>query len=55
MTPPPKPVVAPPRPDAKPLKKIRCTSCKAIIPIFTEERPLDIQCPSCGKRGRLLK
>jgi hypothetical protein len=52
IAPPPKPVVPP---EAKPLKKIRCTSCKAIIPIYTEQRPLDIQCPSCGKKGRLNK
>ena len=56
IVPAPKPVVAPPRPvEQKPLKKIRCTSCKAIIPIYTEQRLLDIQCPSCGKKGRLLK
>jgi hypothetical protein len=60
VRPPPVPVVIPPPkpvtpPEAKPLKKIRCTSCKAIIPIYTEQRPLDIQCPSCGKKGRLLK
>ncbi len=56
IAPPPKPVMAPLRPpEAKVLKKIRCTSCKAIIPIYTEQRPLDIQCPSCGKKGRLLK
>ena len=56
IAPPPKPVVTPPTPpEAKALKKIRCTSCKAIIPIYTEQRPLDIQCPSCQKKGRLLK
>ena len=37
----------------KPLARLRCKVCRTVIPIYTEERPLDIACPSCGKEGIL--
>ena len=40
-------------PDTKPLARLKCKVCSTIIPIYTEERPLDITCPSCGKEGIL--
>ena len=39
--------------ELKPLKRIKCTSCGAVIPIYTTERPLQIECTGCGKRGVL--
>ncbi|MEM3043281.1 MAG: hypothetical protein QXD84_07040 [Thermoplasmata archaeon] len=40
-------------PVDKPLLKVRCSSCKSIIPIYTRERPLRIKCTGCGKEGTL--
>jgi chromosome segregation ATPase len=37
----------------KPIARLRCKVCRTVIPIYTEERPLDIACPSCGKEGIL--
>ena len=37
----------------KPLKKIKCSACGAIIPIYTAERPLRVTCPLCGRQGTL--
>ena len=39
--------------DTTPLARLRCKVCETIIPIFTEERPLQIVCPNCGKGGVL--
>ncbi|MBN1391107.1 MAG: hypothetical protein JXA22_10750 [Candidatus Thermoplasmatota archaeon] len=32
---------------------IPCPACDTPIPITTNERPLKIKCPSCGKKGKL--
>lgn len=32
---------------------VPCPKCAAQIPITSEERPLKIKCPKCGKKGRL--
>ncbi|MGA1865977.1 MAG: hypothetical protein ACMUFK_00755 [Thermoplasmatota archaeon] len=32
---------------------IPCPACGTPIPITTDERPLKIKCPNCGKKGRL--
>jgi len=39
--------------DRKPLARLKCKACETVIPIFTEERPLEIMCPDCGKKGIL--
>jgi len=39
----------------KPLKKIKCSACGAIIPIYTAERPLRVTCPLCGRQGTLTR
>jgi hypothetical protein len=45
---------APPVQDARaPLKKIKCSACGAVIPIYTNERPLRVTCPLCGRQGTL--
>ncbi len=36
-----------------PLKKIKCSACGAVIPIYTNERPLRVTCPLCGRQGTL--
>jgi hypothetical protein len=41
--------------DKEPIKEIPCPRCKSKVPIYTEERPLDIECPNCGKKGTLKK
>jgi len=48
----PKPSVAPAQPGT-PLKKIKCSACGSIIPIYTNERPLRVTCPMCGRQGTL--
>jgi len=58
--PPEPPVVEekPPEPmreERKPLKKIRCSNCKTIIPIYTDKRPIKVTCPNCGRSGVLRK
>jgi len=37
----------------KPIKKIKCPKCKGKIPVFTNKRPITVECPQCGKRGTL--
>jgi len=37
----------------KPVGKVRCSACSEPIFIYTTERPLVVQCPKCGKKGRL--
>lgn len=32
---------------------VPCPKCKANIPVTSEERPLKIKCPECGKTGTL--
>jgi DNA-directed RNA polymerase subunit RPC12/RpoP len=51
------PPPAPPAPAAskEPLKLVKCTKCGETIPVFTEERPLELVCPRCGFKGMLRK
>jgi chromosome segregation ATPase len=37
----------------KPLARLRCRMCGTVIPIFTEDRPLKVVCPKCGKAGEI--
>ncbi len=37
----------------KPLARLRCKVCSTVIPIYTNDRPLEIECPGCGKGGIL--
>jgi hypothetical protein len=47
---------APPAPEpGRPLKKIKCSACGAIIPIYSAERPLRVTCPLCGRQGTLQR
>lgn len=39
--------------EMKPLGNVRCSNCKEIIPLYSEDRPLEIQCKNCGKKGVL--
>ena len=39
--------------DEKKKTIVKCAKCKHPIEIFTDERPLDIECPNCGTSGRL--
>ncbi len=32
---------------------VPCSKCNTQIPITSEKRPLRIQCPGCGKKGKL--
>lgn len=48
---PPKP--EDPGPEMKPLGKVRCGKCKEVIPLYSKDRPLEIRCTSCGKKGVL--
>jgi hypothetical protein len=32
---------------------VPCPGCSSQIPVTSEERPLRIECPSCGKKGKL--
>jgi hypothetical protein len=50
--PPPVPAAPPAQPGA-PLKKIKCSACGAVIPIYSSERPLRVTCPLCGRQGTL--
>lgn len=47
----------PPRADAlnAPAKFVKCTRCGELIPISTEERPIQLICPKCGFSGTLKK
>ena len=49
-----RPQAAPPEPG-KPLKKIKCSACGAIIPVYSAERPLRVTCPLCGRQGTLTR
>lgn len=49
-----RPKAAPPEPG-KPLKKIKCSACGAIIPVYSAERPLRVTCPLCGRQGTLTR
>jgi len=45
---------APPAPESRaPLKKIKCSACGNVIPIYTNERPLRVTCSLCGRQGTL--
>jgi ribosomal protein S27E len=37
----------------RPLAQVKCNGCSHVIPIFSNERPLKVQCPSCGKLGMI--
>jgi len=37
----------------KALARLRCKVCSTVIPIYTNDRPLEIECPGCGKGGIL--
>ncbi|MEM2899228.1 MAG: hypothetical protein QXT63_00395, partial [Thermoplasmata archaeon] len=37
----------------KPVGKVRCSACSEPIFVYTKERPIIVQCPKCGKKGRL--
>jgi len=39
--------------ERKVLARLKCKGCSTVIPIYTEERPLEIVCPYCGKHGIL--
>lgn len=39
--------------DPIPVGYIPCPNCDSPIPIMSEERPLKIKCPNCGKKGKL--
>jgi molecular chaperone DnaK len=43
--------------EKPPVKKIKCPdkSCDGEIKISSSKRPLDIECPECGKKGTLKK
>jgi len=50
----PAPAAAPaPAPVADPMSKVRCPSCKSIVPVYTTDRPTPIECPTCGKKGMI--
>jgi hypothetical protein len=50
----PRPAAAPaPAQQGAPLKKIKCSACGAVIPIYSNERPLRVTCPLCGRQGTL--
>jgi len=54
----PAPVARPPAAPAQaqpgaPLKKIKCSACGAVIPVYSNERPLRVTCPLCGRQGTL--
>jgi ribosomal protein S27E len=37
----------------EPVSKVRCPACKSIVPVYTNERPTPIECPTCGKKGMI--
>ncbi len=59
VAPAPPPVAPAPAPGpapvaaAEPVSKVRCPACKSIVPVFTNERPTPIECPTCGKKGMI--
>jgi len=42
-------------PVKKPIAQVKCNQCANLIPIYTTERPLRIECPKCGKVGMIRK
>lgn len=51
--PPAPPAIAPPEEPGEPLKNVKCGHCGALIPIYTNDRPLPIKCQKCGAAGTL--
>lgn len=51
----PPPVPPPENAPKEPLKRVKCTKCGETIPVFTEDRPLELVCPKCGFKGMLRK
>ena len=50
------PSIPPPEgPPKEPVKRVKCTKCGETIPIYTEDRPLELVCPKCGFRGMLRR
>ncbi len=47
------PAHSPSRAPGEPLKLVRCTRCGETIPVFSELRPLELECSSCGFKGTL--
>jgi parallel beta-helix repeat protein len=47
------PVGAPPPPAAPAGQKIKCPKCGTGFNVESAERPITIQCPSCGAKGKL--
>ncbi len=41
--------------EEKILGYVPCPACDTQIPIMTEDRPVKIKCPNCGKKGKLDK
>jgi len=39
--------------EKEPLKTVECPQCWGPIPIYTEKRPLNIECPNCGAKGKI--
>jgi flagellar basal body-associated protein FliL len=37
----------------QPLSRVRCSTCQSIVPVYTNERPTPIECPTCGKKGMI--
>jgi hypothetical protein len=31
--------------------RIKCPGCTQVIPVYTRERPVKVECPACGKKG----
>jgi len=47
-----------PEPEEKekePLHYIECPKCGADVPVYTKDRPITIECSTCGAKGRLTK
>jgi len=38
---------------AKPVAKVKCSACAEVIPIYSTERPLRVECPECHRQGTL--
>jgi DNA-directed RNA polymerase subunit RPC12/RpoP len=51
----PPPIPPPEEPSKVPVKKVKCTRCGELIPVYTEDRPLELLCPKCGFKGTLRK
>ena len=33
------------------LAHVKCKSCGARIPLYSLEKPINIECPTCGNKG----